>query len=336
MSSMTNSLERVMAAVEGSCQHPPIVIPYLQYYFPEVVETLTSFSRADLEGDDLEVKAEALSQLHTYFDCDWVRATVDFGRLWELLDDRIRRPEGPPMTAEELLDSGLYDVGRAVTSRFSREKFVYGRVGIPYGALFGDWSDIEGVMVALKRDPDGCKRIMENAIPQRIEEIRAWSEIGVHGLWLGQWMCSADMISEADYLEVIYPYDKIIVDAVHEAGLISIYHFCGDVIPRLKHIKKIQPRILGVEESKKGFVVDVGQVRAGMGDEACLLGNIDVYEIVERGSNGTWAQEVERQIRAAGPERFIVSCGSPITFDTPPQQLRDFILTAKAVRDAIH
>jgi uroporphyrinogen-III decarboxylase len=80
----------------------------------------------------------------------------------------------------------------------------------------------------------------------------------------------------------------------------------------------------------------MGQVRAGLGNDVCLLGNIDVYDVVERGTPEEWAREVERQITGAGPERFIVSCGSPITFDTPPQQLRDFILTAKSVRSNFH
>jgi uroporphyrinogen-III decarboxylase len=330
---MSTSLNRVMAAIRGSNSHPPVVIPYLQYYLPEVVEVLTPYSREELEGTDTALIVEALSQMHAYFDCDWVRVTVDRSRMLDRLGGRLYRLDDGPVTAEELLEMGLYDVAREVTRRFRGEKFVYGRVGIPYGALFGDWSDIEGAMVALKREPDRSKRVMEDSIPQRLEEIRAWAEVGVHGLWLGQWMCSADMISEADYLEFIYPYDKIIIDAVREAGLVGIYHFCGDAIPRIKHIKTYPPTVLGVEESKKGFEVDIGRVRAEAGREICLLGNIDVYEIVEKGTPEGWAKEVARQIRQAGPERFIVSCGSPITPDTPPERLREFIATAKQVRD---
>ena len=195
-------------------------------------------------------------------------------------------------------------------------------------------SDVETGMIALKREPDRCKKAMDDSIPLILESIRAWALAGVHGLWLGQWLCSADMISEADYLEFVYPYDKLVVEAVHDAGLMSIFHFCGDVIPRLKYVKTFNPTVFGVEESKKGFELEVGDVRAEMGPDACLLGNVDVYDIVERGDPDTWAAEVERQISAADPERFIVSCGSPTTFDTPAERLRDFVATAKRVRDS--
>ena len=331
-----NALDRFTAVIEGTCKNPPVVIPYLQYYFPEVVDQITPFSRKDLENGDLGVKIEAFSLLHQYFDCDWVRATTD--PPWAMLQyaDRTPGPAKEIIPAERFLEDGVFDVAIELVRRFGKEKFIYGRVGIPYGALFGDFSDIAGAMIALKKEPERCKRIVEDAIPQRLEEIRAWSQTGVHGLWLGQWLCSNDIISEADYLNFVYPYDKIIVDAVHAAGLKSIFHFCGDIIPRLKHIKRMGPVIFGAEESKKGFEVDVAQVRAELGNGVCLLGNVDVYDVVERGTPEEWAREVERQIRSAGPDRFIVSCGSPITHDTAPQQLRDFIVTAQGVRDSFN
>jgi hypothetical protein len=325
----------MMKAIYGSCSNPPVVVPYLQYYFPEIVEQVTSFSRDDYVDGELEVRVEARSQLHDYFDCDWARVTVDRERAQERFGgETLRRPSGDPVTAEELLDAGLYEVASEVTRRFHDDRFVYGRVGIPYGALFADWSDIAGSLIALHRDPDWCKQVMEDALPQRLEEIKAWAEVGVDGLWLGQWMCSADILSEEDYLEFIHPLDQIMIDAVESAGMASIYHFCGDAIPRLKHIKTSEPTVFGVEESKKGFEVDIGDVREEMGPDVCLMGNVDVYHVVEMGTPEEWAEEVRRQISVAGPEKFIVSCGSPITHDTPPEQVREYVAVAKEVRDS--
>jgi hypothetical protein len=325
----------MMKAIYDSCSSPPVVIPYLQYYFPEIVHQVTSFDQDDLQGGEFDVRVEARVQLHEYFDCDWVRVTVDRERGREALGDRVFRPSGPPLPAEELLELGLYDVAAEVTRRLHDDRFVYGRVGIPYGALFADWSDIAGSFMALRRDPDWCKQVMDDALPQRLEEIRAWAEVGVDGIWLGQWMCSADILAESDYLEFVHPYDQTMIDAVHAAGMVSIYHFCGDAVPRVKHIKKSKPTVFGVEESKKGFDVDIGDVRAEYGPDVCLLGNIDVYHVVEMGTPEEWVAEVRRQISVAGPEKFIVSCGSPITHDTPPQQVREFVATAKRVRDTL-
>jgi hypothetical protein len=322
-----------MAAIRGTCRKPPVVIPYLQYYFREVVDEVTPFTRKDLNEGSFDVKVEALSLLHTFVDCDWIRVTKDLPWTSQMTGMTRLKPANPPVHAERLLEDGLFDVAVELRRRFGEEKFVYGRVRLPYGELFGEFSDIEGTLIALKREPDRCKRIVERSIPQKLEEIRAWAEVGVHGLWLGQWLCSADILAEADYLEFVYPYDRIVVDAVRAAGLIPIHHFCGDVMPRLKYIKAIEPTVFGVEESKKGFQIDIGQVRAELGNDICLLGNVDTYAVVEKGSPDVWVREVERQFKCGGPEKFILSCGSPITFDTPAKRLREFVRTAKSIRD---
>jgi hypothetical protein len=229
-------LDRIMAAIRGSCSQPPVVIPYLQYYFREVVEQVTPFTREDLEQGCFEVKVEALSLLHAFFDCDWIRVTKDLRWTSQITGMTRLEPALPPIRAERLLEDGLFDVAIELRRRFGDEKFVYGRVGLPYGELFEDFSDIEGALVALKREPGHCKRIFEDSIPQKMEEIRAWAVVGVLGLWLGQWLRSSEIIAEVNYLE---------------------------------------------------------------------------------------------------PKKFILSCGSPVTFDTPAHRLRFFIQTAKSVRDAL-
>lgn len=319
-----NSLDRIKGAIAGSCQNPPVVLPYLEYYFPEIVDQVTPFTRNDLLQDDITVRANALSALHEYLDCDWVRVPS--------YPQSKREPSNRPVPEEQLVETDPYDIASEMARRFDH-KFVYAEVSVAYTALFDEIPDIATAMVALKRQPARCLEIMERAIPRRLEEINTWAQVGVHGLWLGQLLCSADIISEADYLKFIFPFDKILIDAAHAAGMTTIHYFCGDVIPRLEHIGKLNPVIVGVEESKKGFLVDIERVRAEIGPKTCILGNIDAYDVLELGSPATWEAEIERQIRAAGPERFIISVGSPVTHDTPPKRLREFIKTAKRVRE---
>lgn len=323
---MKDNSNPILEAIAGLNAHPPVVIPYLDYYYPLVVDRLTPYSETDLQHGDLDTKIDAFTRMHEYVGCDWVRVTTDppFAGSMSNGRDEFR-------SVDQLLDSGRFDLARELTRRLGASRFVYGRVGIPYCHLFRDFTNMAEPFVALKLEPERCIDTIESSIPQILEEIKAWAETGVHGLWLGEWLSAADTISEADYLRFALPYDRIVVEAVRSAGLIPIFHSTGNVIPRLPHIKEINPPVFGAEESKKGFDVDVARIRAGLGSEICLLGNIDVYDVVELGMPETWAAEVERQVRAAGPGRFIVSCGSPITPDTPPERLRAFVQTARQV-----
>ena len=134
------SLDRMMAAIRGGCSKPPVVIPYLQYYFPLVIDKITPFTEADLSSGSLEQIAEAHSSLHLFFDCDWIR-------VWE--NPPLRKVERKnetsnssrtPAPAEELLERGRYAVASELVRRFGKEKFIYGRVGTPYTSFYGKLS----------------------------------------------------------------------------------------------------------------------------------------------------------------------------------------------------
>lgn len=329
-------LQRMMTAIQGGSNKPPVVIPYLQYYFHYVVEKITPFKEADLENGDIQKMADAHSALNDYLDCDWIRVLphLPLKVRRELIGDKHNAKL--VIKAEQLLEEDPhFGLAAELVRRYSKEKFIYGRVFLPYPCLdLYQLGSIEDRLLALKDEPDRVQRTVEAFIPQQIEEVRALSMVGVHGVWLGELFSGADLISNDDYLKFAYPGDKILIDAVRDAGMIDIHHFLGEVMPRLSHVKELSPTCFAVEEPKKNMDLDIGKIRAELGPEMCLMGNIDVYSVVEQAGPEQWAHHVQKQIEAAGPEKFIVSCGSPITPDTPPQKLRDFIRTAKEVSDS--
>ena len=88
-----------------------------------------------------------------------------------------------------------------------------------------------------------------------------------------------------------------------------------------------------VEESKKNFVIDIGEVRAAVGPDLCLLGNVDAYAIVEQAAEADLAAEVARQAQVAGHDgAFIVGLGSPVTLPTAPERID---LLIRAARDVV-
>lgn len=326
----------MMTAIQGGPNKPPVVIPYLQYYFAYIVEKITSFKEVDLENGDIQRMADAHSALHDYFDCDWIRVLPHLPLKVRRKLTGDKHDAKLIIKAEQLMEEDPhYALAAELVHRYGKEKFVYGRVFLPYPCLdLYQLGSIEDRLVALKIEPQQVQHTVEAFIPQQIEEVQAFSMAGVHGVWLGELFSGADIISNDDYLKFAYPGDKILIDAVREADMIDIHHFTGEVMPRLSHIKDLNPTCFGVEEPKKNMDLDIGKIRAELGTEICLMGNIDVYGIVELAGPEQWARQVRKQIESAGPEKFIVSCGSPITPDTPPQKLRDFIQTAKEVRDS--
>jgi uroporphyrinogen-III decarboxylase len=92
---------------------------------------------------------------------------------------------------------------------------------------------------------------------------------------------------------------------------------------------------LAVEESKKGFAVEIGDVIRGVGDRCCVFGNVDAIEVMSKGGRDDIAAEVGRQLRAGAQAKgFVLSQGSPFTPDTPPEKIGWFIDCARGHRAA--
>jgi uroporphyrinogen-III decarboxylase len=88
----------------------------------------------------------------------------------------------------------------------------------------------------------------------------------------------------------------------------------------------MNPHAIALEESKKGFVIDIAEVDAIVGDRSCLFGNFDAITLLERGDERELVAEIDRQLavgRARG--RFASSLGSPVTPRTSTAQVRRWV-----------
>jgi len=198
--------------------------------------------------------------------------------------------------------------------------FVYTGAGAPFWALYG-LLGFESMMIALHDAPKLVFAIMDESLEATLEYAQAFKDAGGHGIRVEECLASADMISPKMYERFVLPYEERLFSQLRRVGLKTILYFCGDVMPRLPALCQLPIDALMVEESKKSFTIDIAAVRAAVGPDLCLLGNIDSYAVVQKGTEAELAAEIERQIRTAGTNgAFIVGLGSPLPLDTPPER----------------
>jgi len=185
------------------------------------------------------------------------------------------------------------------------------------------------MMVMIHKNPELLKYIIERELAQDLERAKALAQVGVDGIYLVETFAGGDMISSEAYNEFVYFFDDILIREAKKLGLRSIFYFCGDIIPRLDRLAKLDIAALAFEESKKGFVTELEKIVAKVGKDLCLLGNIDTIRFGLHGTPKEMVAEVKRQIdigsRAAG---FIVSNGSPFPPGTNPRQINAMITAA--------
>ena len=216
-----------------------------------------------------------------------------------------------------------------LVNKIGNQFFIYTGASAPY-TWIEDTLGFEGMMFALLESPSLVNTIMEGWLDATLKYAQAFKDSGGHGVRIEECLASADIISQAMYEKYAYPFEMRLFSELRRMGLKSILYFCGDVIPRIPSIRQLPIDALMVEESKKNFSIDISKIRTGIGPDICLLGNVDSFGMVQKGTENELAYEIARQYQVAGATgAFIHGVGSPLPLDLDPSRVDLFIRSAR-------
>lgn len=229
-------------------------------------------------------------------------------------------------------DSWFHRFTERIAAQYRHRQCLVGSMGTPYWAcygLFGFARLMQNIVDAPKLVQYAAERFL-----RRAEDIvRYYRSIRCDCVFIEECLSSADLISPRAYDECVFPTTRAVLDTIRKHGMRSVFYMCGDVMPLIDRVVELPFDALAVEESKKGFRIDIAEVRRILGTERTLFGNLDVC-LVRDGTSDRIAGEVRRQVDAAGRDgHFVVSNGSPFTLDTPPEKI-DMI--TEATRNLCH
>ena len=295
---------------------------------PDWLHTPTVSGRG-VEGATVEVTEEG---------CFWVEASgerTQLDRPFSSMSAPLWEASAPPrsvadvearmpLSSPEALDANLKLASRLV-EELCEEYALHAHISAPYPAAYAQLG-FQGLMLAIRERPELVTAIAERRLAGCIAHGAAARRAGLEVMFIEEWACGADLVSPDDYLNFAWPFERDLCRALKQMGFRVVLYFCGSIQDRLQHLARLEADALALEESKKGWTVDIGDVRRQVGEGRCLLGNIDVV-LLRDGGRDDIAAEVERQVRAAGPAAFVTSVGSPVTLDTPPGKV-DLLMEA--------
>jgi hypothetical protein len=236
----------------------------------------------------------------------------------------------PVLDTQTLLKRGDYDLPRQVVADYGDRYYLSTVVGTPYTdcyLLLG----FQGLMLIQHDHPRLFRAILERKVAQLKPVIGAWAAVGVQGIFAEEVWTGADIISSQSYEDFVFPYNQDLFRHVSAVGLHTIHYVCGNVMPRLQRIADLDVSAIAVEESKKGFCIDIEEVVKHIGERRAVFGNIDAVQYGIQASDDALKAEVKRQVRAgAGARGFVVSTGSPFPLDTNPRRIDTLVAAAHA------
>ncbi|MFO7697334.1 MAG: uroporphyrinogen decarboxylase family protein [Anaerolineae bacterium] len=240
----------------------------------------------------------------------------------------------PAITTAGLLEEGTLALARNIVTEMGLQYFVYGKLSAPFWTSYS-LLGFDGLMTLPRENPALFDYMLERQLARALETARAYAEIGVHGVFVEECLTSADIISPAMYDRFVYPSDQILLREFRRLGLPVIFYMTGDVIPRLERISELAPAALVVEESKKGFRLDLAEVAARLGERMAVFGNLDATQVKDWGDEEMSAR-IREQVVAARPARgFVTGIGSPFPLDTPRDRVTALIRIARQVNGGV-
>ena len=223
-----------------------------------------------------------------------------------------------PKTGKRM--SNRLRVVEGLKEQIGGEKLVEGWIEGP-AAEASDLRGINHLMLDVMDDIPFVKalfeRISETAVNYAVAQLEAGADI------IGMGDAAASLLGPALYNDLVWPYEKMIVDAIHEAGGMVRLHICGNTSTICDGMASLGCEIVDLDS-----LAPMGPGRKDSGPDQVLLGNIDPVRVLRNGTPPEIQHEVNMCWEAAGP-RLIIGAGCEVPRDTPEENMRAMVLFAK-------
>jgi MtaA/CmuA family methyltransferase len=324
-----NSRERVLAMIEG---RPIDRLPFMPITMMFAARQCGVKYREYVS--DYRALVDAQIQVAERFDIDQVsaisdpaREPADLGAALEWFDDQ------PPALVESnalLADKSrliglkpadplgggrMHDRVKAIAlfrQRVGGQKLIEGWVEGPC-AEAADLRGINTLMIDFFDDPAFIRDLFEFSVRMELAFARAQVEAGADIIGVGD--AAASLVGPAIYEKYVWPYEKKLVDGLHEMGTRVRLHICGKTRKLFGGIGR-----LGCEIVDLDYPAPMGEARRTMGPGQVLLGNVEPVGVLKNGTPESITGAIEACHRAGGP-RYIVGAGCEVVRDTPEENL---------------
>lgn len=158
---------------------------------------------------------------------------------------------------------------------------------------------LERTLIALLESGELIENIMDEILTFYMKQIDLLSCAGVEAIVNGAYNEGADIINPKMWKQMIFPRHKQFVKMCHDKGIKAVCWFLGDCMPLVEYIAEAGYDLLAIEEPRRGYSSDVGEMRRRAGRSLCITGWIPELAVIT-GDREAIARCVDEQIEAAG------------------------------------
>jgi hypothetical protein len=208
-------------------------------------------------------------------------------------------------------------------------------VGFPFVDFVGGQREggLAQVVVDLIEREDEMRELLARYAGYMAEKTRAaFERTQARSVFVASSWSSLSLLSPALWRRWEKPVLMAVAQAAHACGGLVHHHFHGRCMGVLDELGALGlDCICPFERPPGGDVVDLGRARRALGGRTAFNGNVHTVETLLRGTAADVRREVSEICAAfSGSNRLIVGTGDQVGGDTPEENIRAMIETARA------
>lgn len=211
----------------------------------------------------------------------------------------------------------------AMLKRRAGERLAEGWIEGPC-AEAADLRGLNRLMLDFYDNPGFVTELFEWVLELELRFARAQVDAGAEMIGIGD--AAASLVGPRIYSEVVWPYEKRMVEGVRALGARVRLHICGNTRRILEGMGALRCDLVDID-----FLTPMAEARAHMRPDQALLGNIDPVRVLRNGTPEEVHDAIARCHQDAGP-RYIVGAGCEVPRDTPDANMRAMVEYARQTR----
>ena len=177
---------------------------------------------------------------------------------------------------------------------------------------------VQNFMLMMYEQPGLAHKVLEWVTGIEIEFGRAQLEAGADMIGAGD--SAASMLSPKLFGEFALPYERRVVDGIHDAGGLIKLHICGDTSRLIEQMAQAGADLYNVDHQVK--LAEAKRVYTEYG--RCLKGNVNPVEEMMRSTPAKCEKLCHKCINIAGPEGYMLSAGCEVPAATTDEVFEAF------------
>jgi uroporphyrinogen-III decarboxylase len=229
--------------------------------------------------------------------------------------------EIPVPTAEEYLQRGyLKDVAPLVKEAKEKGLFTVGMCGKQTIGFMVDYlGGTEPALMSFYDDPELAKALIAKGVAHSVERGKAFIEIGVDCIYIGDSYASGSVISPDIFRNFCVPAYREAAQEFHRLGVFCYQHCCGNYNPLLDAFVEIGVDAMDGLDPTSGM--SVRRTKEKIGDRVTLMGGISCLTLLG-GTPEQVYEEAKTCIMEGKPGgRYVLGSACAVPRKSPPKNL---------------